>query len=75
MNFFYIGIILKLFKLEASKNPDIFYGNNLYDKIKLQWKIIYSSHILQFNRNYSIIIHSINELITNLKNKTFLYII
>ena len=66
MKHFYVR---QLRKLQASKNPDLFNGNQYYEKIKSHKKI-YKFAVTQFNKSYSSIINFINELLTNLENDT-----
>lgn len=64
MKHFYVR---QLRKLQASKNPNLFNGNQFYEKIKMQKKI-YKTAVNQFNKGYSSTINFINELLTNLEN-------
>ena len=63
--------VRQLRKLRASKNPDLFNGNQYYEKIKKQKKI-FKSRVMQFNKSYTMIIDFINELLTNLENNTII---
>ena len=66
MKHFYVR---QLRKLQSSKNPDLFNGNQFYLKMKEQKKI-YSFAVNQFNKSYTLTINFINELLTNLENET-----
>ena len=66
MKHFYVR---QLRKLQASKNPDLFNGNQFYEKMKNQKKI-QSFAVTQFNKSYTMVINFIDELLSNLENDT-----
>ena len=66
MKHFYVR---QLRKLQSSKNPDLFNGNQFYEKMKKQKKM-QSFAVTQFNKSYTMVINFIDELLSNLENDT-----